>query len=119
MYFVGIDVAKSFHVVSIVDNSGNKELSKPLRIENSQEGYTKLFEALIRLDQNRENFLVGLEATGIYGENLFEALLVKGYNVALLNPFQVRRYREQITMKQVKTDAIDSYIIALFLKNGH
>ena len=118
MYYVGIDIAKSFHVVTIIDDSEKKVTAKPIRVENSIDGFTKLIDKLSNISSNIDDFLIGLEATGIYGENLLEFLNSYGYNVKLLNPFQVTRYREQHTMKKVKNDNIDSWIIALFLKDG-
>lgn len=118
MYYVGIDVAKNFHVITIIDEDEKKVMAKPLRVDNSYDGFTKLLERLDALSLERDNFLLGLEATGIYGENLWEFLNSSGYDVKLLNPFQTTRYREQHTMKRVKNDNIDSWIIALFLKDG-
>lgn len=118
MYYVGIDVAKSFHVITIIDSDERKVTAKPIRINNSAEGFNKFIEKLHAISTNRGDFLLGLEATGIYGENLWEFLNASGYDVKLLNPFQTTRYREQHTMKKVKNDNIDSWIIALFLKDG-
>jgi transposase len=91
---------------------------KPFKVINDLVGYCKLIDKLNTISSNVKDFIIGLEATGIYGENLLEFLLSKGYNVKLLNPFQTSRYREQITMKKVKNDNIDSKIIALLLKDG-
>lgn len=118
MYYVGIDVAKSFHVVSCVDENEVRVISKPFKVDNSNEGFKKLLSVLSSISVEKREFLVGLEATGIYGENLWEYLNSNGYSVKLLNPFQTTRYREQITMKKVKNDNIDSLVIALFLKDG-
>ncbi len=118
MYYVGIDIAKSFHVVSIIDDNETKVINKPFRINNDSKGFDKLVTILDSVTLDKDNFLIGLEATGIYGENLLEFIKSKGYNVKLLNPFQTSRYREQITMKKVKNDNIDSLVIALFLKDG-
>ncbi len=118
MNYVGIDIAKNFHVVTIIDENEVKIFKKAFRIENDKDGYSSLIEKLETISSDKTNFLVGLEATGIYGENLLEFLLSKGYNVKLLNPFQTSRYREQTTMKKVKNDNIDSLMIALFLKDG-
>jgi transposase len=118
MNYVGIDIAKSFHVVSIIDETETMLLKKALKIINDLDGYCKLIDKLNTISTNVKDFIIGLEATGIYGENLLEFLLSKGYNVKLLNPFQTSRYREQITMKKVKNDNIDSRIIALLLKDG-
>ncbi len=118
MYYVGIDIAKNFHVVSVIDDNETKVINKPFKINNDAKGFEKLLTILDSVTLDKDDFLIGLEATGIYGENLLEFIKSKGYNVKLLNPFQTSRYREQITMKKVKNDNIDSLMIALFLKDG-
>ena len=118
MYYVGIDIAKSFHVVTIIDENEVKVTQKPIRVTNCIDGFSKFITKLETISSNTNDFIIGLEATGIYGENLWEFLNSHGFNVKLLNPFQTTRYREQQTMKKVKNDNIDSWIIALFLKDG-
>lgn len=118
MYYVGIDIAKSFHVVSVIDDNETKVVSKPFRVNNDNKGFEKFLTILKSISLNTKEFIIGLEATGIYGENLLEFLNSKGYVVKLLNPFQTSRYRERITMKKVKNDDIDSLVIALLLKDG-
>ena len=118
MYYVGIDIAKDFHVVTIIDDNEVKVFKKPFRVTNCDNGFSKFIAKLESISTLKSDFLIGLEATGIYGENLLEFLLAYGYNVKLLNPFQTKRYREQTTMKKVKNDNIDSLMIALFLKDG-
>ena len=118
MYYIGIDIAKNFHVVSVIDDNETKVINKPFKIKNDSKGFEKLLTILDSVTLDKDDFLIGLEATGIYGENLLEFLKSKGYSVKLLNPFQTSRYREQITMKKVKNDNIDSLVIALFLKDG-
>jgi len=118
MYYVGIDIAKSFHVVSVIDDKETKVVSKPFRVNNDTKGFEKFLTILKSVSLDTKEFVIGLEATGIYGENLLEFLKSKGYIVKLLNPFQTSRYRERITMKKVKNDDIDSLVIALLLKDG-
>ncbi|MCT7471537.1 IS110 family transposase [Aliarcobacter cryaerophilus] len=118
MYYVGIDIAKNFHVVTIIDENEVKVTQKPIRVTNCIDGFSKFITKLETISSNTNDFIIGLEATGIYGENLWEFLNSHGFNVKLLNPFQTTRYREQHTMKKVKNDNIDSWIIALFLKDG-
>lgn len=118
MYYVGIDIAKSFHVVSIIDDKETKVINKPFKITNDAKGFKKLITVLDSISLDKSEFTIGLEATGIYGENLQEFLKSYAYLVKLLNPFQTTRYREQVTMKKVKNDEIDSLIIALLLKDG-
>ncbi|WP_141052447.1 IS110 family RNA-guided transposase [Aliarcobacter cryaerophilus] len=118
MYYVGIDIAKNFHVVTIIDENEVRITQKPIRVTNCIDGFSKFITKLETISSNTNDFIIGLEATGIYGENLWEFLNSHGFNVKLLNPFQTTRYREQHTMKKVKNDNIDSWIIALFLKDG-
>lgn len=118
MYYVGIDIAKSFHVVSIIDDKETKVINKPFKITNDAKGFEKLITVLDSISLDKSEFIVGLEATGIYGENLQEFIKFNAYLVKLLNPFQTTRYREQITLKKVKNDEIDSLVIALLLKDG-
>ena len=118
MYYVGIDIAKSFHVISVIDDEETKVINKPFKINNDAKGFEKLLTILDSITLEKSEFIIGLEATGIYGENLQEFLKSKGYSVKLLNPFQTTRYREQITLKKVKNDEIDSLVIALLLKSG-
>ena len=118
MYFVGIDIAKSFHITSVIDENEKKVINKPFKIKNDAKGFDKLLTILDSISLDKKEFTIGLEATGIYGENLLEFLISKDYSVKLLNPFQTSRYREQITLKKVKNDEIDSLVIALLLRNG-
>jgi transposase len=118
MFYVGIDTAKDFHVITIIDENEIKVFRKALKVTNCATGFSKFTAKLESVSTNVSNFLIGLEATGIYGENLQEFLKSKAYLVKLLNPFQTTRYREQITLKKVKNDEIDSLVIALLLKSG-
>ena len=118
MYYVGIDIAKDFHITSVIDEDEKKVINKPFRINNTNVGFNKMLTILDSISLDKKEFTIGLEATGIYGENLLEFLKSKGYLVKLLNPFQTSRYREQITLKKVKNDEIDSLVIALLLKSG-
>lgn len=45
MYYVGIDIAKSFHVVSVIDDNETKVINKPFKINNKY--------------QDRYNFNIG------------------------------------------------------------
>ena len=118
MYYVGIDIAKSFHVVSVIDETETLVISKPFKITNDKDGFSNLVNKINTISKDTKEFIIGLEATGIYGENLQEFLKSKAYLVKLLNPFQTTRYREHITLKKVKNDEIDSLVIALLLKSG-
>jgi len=72
MYYVGIDIAKSFHVVSIIDDNETKVINKPFKVNNDYKGFDKLLSVLDSVTLNKDDFIIGIEATGIYGENLLE-----------------------------------------------
>ena len=86
-YFVGIDVSKEFHVVNVIDES-EKRVLKNFKFLNSKSGFDSFKLKLSLLSKNKNSFVLGLEATGIYGENLYDFLSSNGYNINLLNPFQ-------------------------------
>ena len=117
MYYVGIDIAKQFHIACVLDES-NKYLVKNFRIESEISEYSHLNSLLINIDTDKSKFLIGMEATGTLFENLYIFLQKQGYNVVLLNPYQTNRFREMDTMKYVKNDNIDSQMIAALLKSG-
>ena len=117
MYYVGIDVAKQFHIACVLDDS-NKYLVKNFRIESEISDFSMLHSELINITKDKSQFIIGMEATGTLFENLYLFLKNQGYNVVLLNPYQTTKFREMDTMKYVKNDNIDSKMIAALLKSG-
>lgn len=105
----GIDVASRAHVVGIVSEDSQLVLLKPTAFDENAAGYQKLFELL----GSPADLLVAMEATGIYGRNLFLALCERGYRVALLNPLRTRRFAQE-DLRRAKTDSIDALGIARF-----
>jgi transposase len=117
MYYVGIDIAKKFHIACVLDES-SKLIVKNLRIESESSDFSLLHSELINITDDKSEFLIGMEATGTLFENLYLFLQKQGYNVVLLNPYQTTKFREMDTMKYVKNDNIDSQMIAALLKSG-
>jgi transposase len=116
MYFVGIDIAKSFHVGVVVSDISDKPIHT-LKFTNDQDGFEKLFVLLSSIDEI-SNFTIAMEATGLFFENLYLYLKAKGFKLVLLNPYQTNRFREMDTMKKVKNDNIDALMIAALIKSG-
>ena len=117
MYYVGIDIAKSFHIACVLGEDNNL-LKKNFRIESEISCFDMLYQLLTEIDTDTSKFLIGMEATGLLFENLYIFLQKLGYNVVLLNPYQTTKFREMDTMKYVKNDNIDSQMIAALLKSG-
>ena len=61
---------------------------------------------------------VGMEATGHYWMALFEATTQAGYAVDVIIPLVIAP-RCNITIRDTKTDSVDSLLIALVLREAH
>jgi len=117
MYYVGIDVAKEKHYVCILDNT-NEFAVKPFWIYSDVLGLRELLKRLANLSLNNDDFIIGVESTGAFSENLYEYITDADYKVILLNSYQTAKYRDFSTMKKIKNDAIDAYIIAELLSSN-
>ncbi len=106
--FVGIDVGKSKHAYAVVDADGAALASG--EFAGTASGFVKLQRAL----RGFEVEAVGMEATGHYWRNLWQALGHAGYACRLLNPTATVYYRRMSLMKH-KTDALDALCIARYL----
>lgn len=114
MYYVGIDIAKEKHYVCILDDT--LELAcKPFWIHSDILGLRELIKRFGDLSLDNDDFIIAIESTGAFSENLYEYVTDSDYNVVLLNSYQTAKYRDFSTMKKVKNDAIDAYVIAELL----
>lgn len=113
MYFLGIDIAKSNHVASLIDSEGNTVI-KTIKFTNSVEGYQKLKEQIAYTPVS--DVLIAMEATGHYWLSLFSFLIDDGYNVSVYNPFQIKSFRGAYNNRKQKNDVIDAIIIANYLR---
>lgn len=117
MHYIGIDVAKNFHVAVLIDERADKPLAS-LKFDNTQEGFDKLLAWLSDHGIAPQTCIAGLEATGLLFENLYLYLKKRAYDVILLNPYQTNRFREMDSMKKVKNDTIDALMIAALIRSG-
>lgn len=116
MFFVGIDVAKNSHEVTVIDEQGNT-LVKPFKFKNTVQGFEKLITSLNNLSPTVSDFEFGMEATGHYWLNLYTRLIESGYNVHVINPVQSDALRG-LYIRQTKNDAKDAFIIAELIRFG-
>ncbi|MGH7890524.1 MAG: IS110 family transposase [Thermodesulfobacteriota bacterium] len=115
MNYLGIDVSKASSRYVFLDNSGER-FTKPFTLDNNHQNFTKLLERLKELNLLPDNILVGIEATGIWWENLYSLLTEHKFKVIVLNPHQTNKFREALRIK-AKTDDIDAYVIAGLLRS--
>lgn len=117
MYYVGIDVAKEKHYVCILDDT-NEFAVKPFWIYSDILGLRELLKRLADISLNNDDFIIGVESTGAFSENLYEYITDADYKVILLNSYQTAKYRDFSTLKKIKNDAIDAYVIAELLSSN-
>ncbi len=116
MLIIGIDVAKRNHEASFVDASG-KVLGKSFSFPNSHDGVNRLLKQLDKHNPASLPVMFGMEATGHYWLALYSRLIQDGYTVHVINPLQSDSLRN-FYIRQTKTDAVDSFIIAEVIRFG-
>ena len=105
MIFIGIDIAKSTHFASGV-NSDGEVLINPFKFTNDNQGFNLFINTFKDFDLS--NCLVGLESTGIYGDNLTTFLFEKGFKIGRINPIQTDSLRSS-NIRKTKNDKIKEY----------
>ncbi len=112
MYYLGIDVAKAKLDCSLLlDETGLKRKSK--KVANSQTGFGELLTWLAKQGIKFTDLHVTMEATGIYHEQVAQALYDAGTTVSIVNPAQIKALGKTLAIR-TKTDAVDSILIARF-----
>jgi len=99
--FVGIDIGKTWLDVAVY---GEESVS---RVRNDAEGIVGILSKL----ESWKPQLIVVEATGGYEQEIAQAMILKGYKVAVVNPTRVRALAKA-TGKLAKTDKIDAHLIA-------
>lgn len=117
---IGIDIAKFTHVARATDYRGI-ERGAYLAFSNDLEGYEKLLQWMqaLRLQFNKTDVIFGVEPTGHYWFNLALWLQEKQLELVLVNPFQVKRNKENRDNSPTKNDVKDALVIADMVKNGY
>ena len=114
-YFLGIDIAKTNHVASLINNNGDVVI-RAIKFTNSNEGFNKLLNTIQSKLGDLSNIEVAMEATGHYWLSLYSALTDNNFNVSVYNPYQIKSYRGVYNNRKQKNDIIDSIIIADYLR---
>lgn len=102
MLYVGIDVAKYKHDISVINSDGNTFI-KHLQITNNREGFTKIQFTLTNLQKTTgEEIQIALEDTGHYCFNLLRFLRTNGYPTLSYNPLLIKNLRNTILFVKQK-----------------
>jgi len=92
-YHVGVDVSKRKHKACI-RNLSQDSYSGVFSFNIDRQGFEKFLGTLEKLSRNKEDFLIGIEATGNYGLTLAYFLLSHGYTVVEINPYRANQFRK-------------------------
>lgn len=121
--FVGIDVGSRGNTAYLMRPNGEKYSN--FTVQNNRGGakilVDKIVSALTTL--RLEQVVIGMEATGIYGDNLLYALQEDGSlgrfqrKIHVLNPKQVSKFKESYS-DLPKNDDVDAFVIADKLRFG-
>ena len=111
--FIGIDVSKAkLDCLWLRDPDTLKIKTKVLG--NNKAGHAQLCDWLTATTHvNAEDIIVVMEATGIYHETIAYVLYEAGFNVAVVNPAQIKAFGKSMGQTH-KTDKQDSLVIARY-----
>lgn len=115
---VGVDTAKTFHVLVARGLDGQR--TKPFRVDVSRAGFDRADTHLTTLYPGvpRSRMLVGLEFAGHHGFTFAHDLARRGYPVVNVLPSVTRRTREIEDNSPLKTDAKDAALISKLVGDG-
>ena len=110
--YVGIDVASEKHDCCIM--AADRSVLKQFSFKNDAEGFGYLLSSMSEYAVVEETY-IGLESTGVYGNNLVEFLRRKGYETSTFNPLLIKKSIQATTLRKTKTDKADARFLALYL----
>jgi len=102
MEMIGLDIHKANCQPTVIDEDGN--INEEKQFESKPEAIKTFF-------QGHRNAIVAIESTGVY-EHIYDTIRSLGIKVVVANPLKTRLIAEA----RVKTDKVDSRILAMLLK---
>lgn len=112
MIYVGIDIASEKHDCCILGEHNIKLES--FSFSNTRDGFISLLAACKKYAEP-EQTKIGLESTGIYGDNLRDFLRRNGYEIRTFNPLLIKKSMQATTLRKTKTDKSDASFLASYL----
>ena len=112
MIYVGIDIASEKHDCCILGEH-NKKLES-FSFSNTRDGFISLLAACKKYAEP-EQTKIGLESTGIYGDNLRDFLRRNGYEIRTFNPLLIKKSIQATTLRKTKRDKSDASFLASYV----
>jgi len=110
MIYIGIDISKYKHDCFIATETNHVSFS----FENNLLGFNEFLTQTKPL--RKEKMIIGLEATGHYGDNLKSFLLDHGYKFMEINPFLIKKFSDSKSLRKLKTDKKDAKLISEYMR---
>lgn len=112
MIYVGIDIASEKHDCCILNEKDEKLAS--FSFPNNKTGFEMLLHACQK-NAPAAQTKIGLESTGVYGDNLVAFLRRNGYETHTFNPLLIKKSIQATTLRKTKTDRSDAHFLASYL----
>jgi len=109
-YAIGIDISKAYFDAAYVED----DVVRHKQFKNNRTGFRNLKKWLRKYKIRTAHF--AMEATGRYGLELAMFLHRQGYPVSIINPRQIKAYRDSWLIRS-KTDAADALLISKFCRS--
>ena len=110
MISVGIDVSKGKSTVCLLKPYG-EIICKPFEVQHTEKDLEELANLLQKLDGEIK---MVMEATGIYHLPILTFLLEEGFFISVINPFMMKRFARDNSLRGAKNDRLDSVMIASY-----
>lgn len=108
MISVGIDVSKGKSMICILKPYG-EIVCNPFEVQHVEAELASLDSMLSKLDGEIK---IVMEATGVYHLPILTFFHEKGYFISVINPFAMKKYAKNNSIRGAKTDKLDSITIA-------
>jgi len=116
----GVDIGKRKHYLRFI-NQRSYELGKVFSFKNDRDGMEKAVEMIekVKKENNLSRAVIGIEPSGHYWKAAAYYLQDKGYPIALVNPYHVKKIKELEDNSQTKTDIKDCILVAKLVRDGN
>ena len=111
---LGIDVSKLSLSLSLgsLTNDLSKSFECHLDVGNDLTSYKIIAKWLEKSLDNSVNFIIVMEATGVYHQHVAHYLYERGYAICIMQSGRVKRYAQSLDQRS-KTDALDSRMLSM------
>lgn len=109
-WFVGVDISKKTLDATLFDKMALKK-SPHIVVSNNLKGFKKLLKWLSKQCFLLDEFLICMEHTGVYGNDLAIFLDQKHIAYSMVSPLHIKR---SLGLTRGKNDKVDSFLISRF-----